>query len=570
MNRKVKITRDNKEIEVDISSLTNDEFIQVLENLENQFSETTSPQKENFHRNNETNIDYSYTDIKKLKSNMLKIDVENKDLIEVENNLNKIIRNYGRTIDLLDILKFAINSKKYKELYQIPEGLYSLDIFSTESNDLNHLILSKCNDIIDNLKNKQNLIISNKKEIRIILDNNLQQIDESYLGNSGKSDLDFNNEYLSLIQSLPKKFLKNSIITNNLLAAIVVDKYFYGTVDHQIKLDFNIIGINLGDLNKHFEKVANLLRPLSQEILNELLENESLVLTESRFNTLDDRTAKGWLLSLTSPLNQENKVYYMYNKNLSSKTFRDKIKSYTGKIQADWARDYLISDNNYNISISFSYLRNIFEEELHKNEASKDNYEIKITINKILRAIDRIIYIDKCGRILLENNKISAKEFLSSRAIASKIQFNKLKKIIKSRREIHLYNTQLVIKFDFVIQNFELILNYLDNVELTPYKSGVSNYVMMYNLEKLNNFYVESDNDAELFSIIFSVLQSANANNIDMIKYVSYLLTTIDQSTYNSTDYKKLLPWNLESNLKNRFVVKEVSRKANKLITLNS
>lgn len=545
MNRNVKIIRNNKEVEVDIASLTSDEMVQVLDRLKAESNITNESENRTIQQ------EKTAESFEKLESSLLKIEVQNKDLVDVECNLDKIIRNYNGALEPKILIKLAASNSKFRSKFNIPEELSNIDIIRAEIEN-NKLISTQVNESLNILNIKENEIMNNSPMIHDIISNSNSEIDSSYSLSSVEDVVDMKNDYLTFAKKSKNQFLNKTIISNNLLSNIIVDKYFYKTVEHKIKMDFNLFGIYLGNLTKYFNTVATLLEPLSKEILKELLSSDSCVLTESRFNTIEDDKMQGWLLCLSSPLNGDNKVYYMYNKNLDSQDFYYNLKDYNGLIQSDWARDYLIKDNNYNIAITFSYLRNLFEDELSNIDVENKNDNLKITVNKILRSIDRIIYIDKCGRILLENNNISEIEFLEKRKIESQIQLNKLLKILKARRVLHINNASLMSKIDFSIKNFSLFSKYLDKLETTPYKSGISNYIMMFNIEKLDKFYIESDNAAQNFATILSVLQSANANNIDMVKYLTYLLDTIKTDKFTCEKYRSLLPWHLNDEIKDQ------------------
>jgi transposase len=96
----------------------------------------------------------------------------------------------------------------------------------------------------------------------------------------------------------------------------------------------------------------------------------------------------------------------------------------------------------------------------------------------------------------------------------------------------------------YTMNNWELLINYVENPELTPSNNGAENCIRPFVIGRKNFLFSDTPAGANSSATIYSLIETVKL--YDLIPF-HYLLYVFDRLPYADTeeDYVKLLPWNL-------------------------
>lgn len=491
--------------------------------------------------------------------------------------LNKTLHNVGEFLDFQTIFKFACNDKLLRDKYNIDENYSNIDVYSTTLSNEDDEIVTRVEKIIDTYK--KNEIRMNGFLFEYLYGNNRVLKKGSFLDIKTNSDNPFltvKNGRIEFAVNNNLSVVEGSCMSNELLANLVVDKYFYCLTNFSISNRLNMIGfsVNYKDLDKIFDSISESIEVVSDAIRESLLKQDKIVLSESPIDTYynDEKDfVSSWMICITPTLDSFKSVYYMYRKKIQSHESLTKLKNYSGLVDSDWMRPYLNNmDHRFMVALELDYLKMSFENIIKSPKCTKgcDN---EITSKRILRVINKIYYIDRSLRIKIINPNLGAEnylvdDFLKERKELSLIQFEKLKKLADGRRIYHSIDDEITSLLNYILNNYKFLIEYLNHKDLTPYATSSKRIIKTVNESKFNTIYASSDLDSRQIAIFETVIQSANLNDIDIVKYLTYLFDEITHSRLSDNNSFKYIPCNLLDEVKLSLKAKEDTNKFSRTI----
>jgi transposase len=370
------------------------------------------------------------------------------------------------------------------------------------------------------------------------------------------------------------RFIPGGLTGNNLIATSIIDKYFYGLSAYRLSSRFRHFGIDISEqnLSNWFIKAANELTPIADEILKEILSGPAINADETSYMVLDEEarkdTNKSWMWVLYSSDINNPKVYFKYDPSRSSDVFKSLVGDYSGYVKSDAYAGYQTKKQNYKfkLSLCLSHLRRRFVEAKIGGDY-KEGSAGYITINKILKIIGEIYKIDKEQRELLNKKIITDAEFIKKRKALSEIQFDKLTRVAVGRRDYHLNDESILDGIDYYINHQKLFPVYLQTKELTPDNNIVEQQIKAFSRVRKNTLFAGSPSGAKAMATIQTIIQTANLNDLDLEKYMKFLLEKISlmrDKLASEVNYSKLLPWNLDKQTKSILLIDTMSIKQKK------
>ncbi|MDP0488982.1 MAG: IS66 family transposase [Pleomorphochaeta sp.] len=120
---------------------------------------------------------------------------------------------------------------------------------------------------------------------------------------------------------------------------------------------------------------------------------------------------------------------------------------------------------------------------------------------------------------------------------------------------------------DYYLKHKELFPVYLEAVELTPDNGIVERTIKSFSRIRSNTLFAGSPAGAKAMATIQTIIQTANLNDLDLEKYMKYLLESVSlmrDSLASEANYQNLLPWNLDQKIKSELAIKTMSIKQKK------
>ena len=100
----------------------------------------------------------------------------------------------------------------------------------------------------------------------------------------------------------------------------------------------------------------------------------------------------------------------------------------------------------------------------------------------------------------------------------------------------------------YMLDRWAQLNHYLLDGQLHIDNNLIENDIRLFALGKKNWLFKGSPRGAKAGSILYSLIKTAQANRLDPYQYLRYTLTQLPHCE-NREDYKKLLPWNLSTEI---------------------
>lgn len=346
--------------------------------------------------------------------------------------------------------------------------------------------------------------------------------------------------------------LGGSILTPSLASFIAYHKYELGIpFEHLASHITNSIGfeINKQNLANYMSKIALLLEPIFHKMKEDLLNNESKVIHSDETTLViskpenETNRKKSYVYVYTSSFYDSKQIrIYEFHESRSIDITKDWLVNFKGVIVCDDFEGYnKLAKENTNIKLQkcWAHVRRRFVDILKNlNEKEKRN---SLSF-KILNEIEKLFNLEK--------------GYKKNKFVPSQIVEKRNKDFIEIKEELYdlVFNCNPIPN-----SSFEKAINYtkdcwndlftlLNNgyVELSnnTAERAVKPFVIQRKVFQTSGSYA----GARYTTILFSIIQTCKINNINVEKYLEYVLSNIDNESID-----KLLPY---SNYMNKFTNK--------------
>jgi len=553
---------------------------------------------------------------------------KNAELNEDVQVLSRAVRAGEEKLRLSLFLRFGSSSEKYRKLFNIPANLLVKEQEGSLGEDEKN-ILAKAQEAIDNVDDEGagqgSKSSRNRNPINRVRGNGCgrQSFDPSYprqrqefklndtcpscgtgLVDIGSPDvhehIDLVRNSLRIIQqarhkgycpgcgethtnsgtrkrnmltaSAPQRFIPGGLAGDSLIAASLVDKFFYGLSVTRISKRFRNLGIDLSEQNfaNWHLRAGSELKPVAQAIRDFILSQIAVNADESRIQVLDEKgredTLDSWMWVICSATPGKPAAYFQYDVSRSSDVFKGIVGDYSGYLQADAYVGYQTDKQNYRFTLALcaAHLRRKFID-AQKAGAYGEDSPGYITLNRIISTIAKIYSIDKTHRQRwLDEKSLSEQEFVRIRRQESLPLFEKLSAWVTGRYDLHRDDGFIMEGMNYYLNNEMLFRTYLDCANLNPDNSRAERIIRAFSTIRMNSLFAGCPDGAHALATMETIIQTANLWDLDLYGYVAYLLremTKIRSLSANSVDYSRFLPWNLPPDLREQMNVHSISIK---------
>lgn len=543
------------------------------------------------------------------------------ELTEDVEVLTRAVRSGKEKLRLELFLKFGSSSEKYRKLFNIPAEL--LDKQKDELSNDEKQILEEAKAAVEDTKEPAKKRNRHPKNRRSSTGGGRQTFDPSYPREHREYHLDdfcgicggvikiIGNqdihEYIDLIKdslkiirqvkskgyctdcgasyegrgsnhrniitaAAPERFIPGGLAGDYLIAASLVDKFFYGLSVTRIAKQFRQLGIKLSEQNfSHWHLRAGLeLEPVAQAIKEEILRQPALNADETRLQVLDEADRadelKSWLWVICSATPDRPAAYFQYDPSRASDVFKNIVGEYAGFLQADCYAGYQTEKQNYQFTLALclAHLRRRFID-AQKAGGYQSGSAGYITLEKILRLIGKIYKADEKHRTRwLADQSISERQFIKERKAASLPLFEKLSTWVTGRYDLHSTDEFITDGMNYYLNHEQVFRSYLDCANLNPDNSRSERIIRAFSTVRSNSLFAGSVDGAKTMATMESIIQTANLWDLNLYSYVDYLLkqvTLIRDMPIGEVDFNKFLPWNLPPDLRAELAVKTITIK---------
>jgi transposase len=338
-----------------------------------------------------------------------------------------------------------------------------------------------------------------------------------------------------LIASLPSRPIEKCLAGNDLLAAILINKYIDHLPLYRQQQIFKRSGIEIAPstIDSWVAQLGSLFKILYEKLVNEIKAQTYLQVDETTIKVLDrtkkGKTHLGFFWAYHAPV--AKLVAFDYNKGRDTDAPRDFLQGYKGTMQTDGYSVYRHYYNNQDVThlACWAHARRKFDKALGSD---KKRAEHALTEIQKLYIIER----DIKDLSLEERKKVRLEKALPI--------INDLGKWMSVERKHVLPKQPIGRAIEYVTPLWTSLQNYLHDGSLHIDNNLIENSIRPIALGRKNYLFAGSHNGAQRSAIFYSFFACCKLNNINPQKWLQYVLENIADCKANKLH--ELLPNNIE------------------------
>ena len=345
---------------------------------------------------------------------------------------------------------------------------------------------------------------------------------------------------------IPLPVLSHTFVTPSLMAEVIYQKYNMGVPLYRQEKMWDDKGLILPRnvmanwIIKVSEYYLNNLQKLMLKTLKE--ENKLLHMDETTIqcNKEDGKKAstKSYMWVITSGKDEDIKgTIFRYNSSRKASIAVDMLKDFKGTLVTD---GYAAYDKIENIKHAecWAHCRRYFYESIPLN---KDKELTKDSVGYI-----GVEYCDKLFKIEREIANFSVPEKLEKRNEKSKPLTKEFFEWLENCSKKEIINKKLKKAVTYAINQKKELQKFLEDGNIPLSNSLVERRIRPFAVHRKNWLFSDSPAGAEASGVIYSLVESAKQNDLDVWKYFEYLFKNLPQLNIideNNDSLKDYLPW---------------------------
>lgn len=347
------------------------------------------------------------------------------------------------------------------------------------------------------------------------------------------------------IAPVPPQIVPRGIATPELVAHVVTAKFVDGIPLYRQESQFGRMGIDIGRATMvswiliAAAACSRLLELLTEEVLAGPLIN----MDETRLQVLRElgrnntTTSYMWVCRGGPP--DRPGILFRYEPSRAGKIPEEFLRDYKGYLQTDGYTGYQSVGNREGISHlgCWAHVRRKFVDVIKGTKGVGKAGIAQDVINRIgkLYEVERQAREEK-----LNDNQIVARREQEARPI-----LNEIKVVLDQRQKTTPPRSLLGKAIAYALNQWPRLTVYLQKGFLRPDNNLAENTIRPFAVGRKNWLFSGSPRGAEASALMFSLIETAKANNIEPNAYLQFLFTEVPKSS-SDEELRALLPQNLD------------------------
>ena len=333
---------------------------------------------------------------------------------------------------------------------------------------------------------------------------------------------------------MPATAIPKSIATPSLLSQIIMCKYQFGLPLYRQETLFSDIGIELSrqTMSSWMLRCAELLSPLYQRLKEILLSQAVIHGDETPLNVINAEKATSymWLYCCgdDKPGKGTNIVLFDYHNSRAGHCVVDFLDGYQGYMHVDGNKAY--EQTKATLVACLAHIRRKFIE-------AKGNNKKTGKADVALNLIGKLYGIEQSIKDKTHDEKFNVRQQKAKPIVDELYQW-----LLKHKDKIPP-KMALGKAISYAINQFEKFRRYLDDGRLSIDNNRAERAIKPFVIGRKNWLFSNTSNGAHASAILYSLVETAKANDLVVHDYISTCLQHIAEQPDNLAP---LLPWNIK------------------------
>lgn len=326
------------------------------------------------------------------------------------------------------------------------------------------------------------------------------------------------------IAPVPKQIINKGIATAGLLAHILTAKFCDALPFYRQERQFERLGaeISRATMCNWAMKVAEACRPIMNLLHQEIRSGPLINIDETTVQVLHEpgrlSTTKSYMWICRGGASGRPGLLYHYDPNRSAKVAKELLGGYSGVVQSDGYKGYDFLDDVQDIIHvgCWAHARRKFVDAQKGRGKSKKTGSVEIALGYI----QKIYAVEKEAA----REKLSPEAHLDLRREKTRPVLDDFYKWL-SKKATHLTPKSLLGKaVGYTLNQWTRLKAFLDYPEVTPDNNMAENAIRPFVVGRKNWLFAGTIDGAKASASIYSLIETAKANNIEPYKYLRFLL----------------------------------------------
>ena len=291
-------------------------------------------------------------------------------------------------------------------------------------------------------------------------------------------------------------------------------------------------------------QVGERCRPIIELLRKEILSGPCINIDETTLQVLKESgrsdQAKSYMWVFRGGPPESPSVIYQYSPTRSGTVAKDFVEGYSGYCQTDGYAGYDCLEKDLGIKLlgCFSHARRYFIKVIDAR-AKKDK-------GKAGSPEQALAFIQKLYRIEREatDKNLSAEKIFELRQQKSKPVLDEFKAWLDKRSPQTPPSSLLGRALNYTLSNWDRLIKYIEDGNLKPDNNSAENAIRPFVVGRKNWLFSGHPNGAHASSVLYSLVESAKAVNLEPYAYLKLIFEQIPLARCED-DFKKLLPKNI-------------------------
>ncbi len=349
-------------------------------------------------------------------------------------------------------------------------------------------------------------------------------------------------------QPIPKSFA-----SPGLLAYITVSKFIDSLPLYRQQAIFKRYNIELSraTLSNWVLKIADLLKPYYDRLHRHLLHQSNVQADETTLTVVQDGRETGtksymWLYQSGEHRPQYPVVLYEYQATRAGGHAKTFLKGFEGYLQTDGFPGYHVIEGDGQVILlgCMAHVRRKFDEALKAlpKESRKKPGKAQMGISMIANLYS----------VESEIKNLTVEQRYLIRQQKSKPLLDKFKAWCDKSVDQTTKGSLLGTAIRYVINQWKYLTRYIEDGALQIDNNTAEQRIKPFVIGRKNWMVNQTPRGADASALLYSLVQTAKANNLEPFSYLKYLLTELPKLKrhYDAAELDQFLPWNLTEKIR--------------------
>ncbi|NLI75629.1 MAG: IS66 family transposase, partial [Candidatus Riflebacteria bacterium] len=327
------------------------------------------------------------------------------------------------------------------------------------------------------------------------------------------------------IAPVPPQIIPQGIVTPGLLAHVVTSKFVDGVPLYRQEQQFIRLGLEIphSTLASWVNQVADACEPLFQLLVGEVLSGPVINMDETRVQVMREpgrpNTAMSYMWVCRGGVPDRPGLIFRYEPSRAGRVAEEILRGYRGYLQTDGYSGYeAIGDREGIIHLGcWAHARRKFVDVV---KGTKGQAKAGVA-QEIIDLIARLYAVESAA----QHQELTPEALVAKRAVESRPVLDQIKALLDARSRTTPPKSLLGKAITYSLNQWPRLTVYLQDGCLRPDNNLAENAVRPFAIGRKNWLFSGSPHGATCSATLYSLIETAKANNLEPYAYLRLLFT---------------------------------------------